>query len=125
MALALNERARQAHYYSGLVYLKLEKFDEATREFEAELALNPNDLEARYPIDIGAVQLRHPVVVVHDQCANHNFTSALTGIRTVKSAPRSLTTLTVPPVRRTIWLTRARPKPRRLRPAPFLVLKPS
>lgn len=47
-ALALDNRILLAHFYSGLVLLKLGKFDEAAREFEAELALNPSDLQAKY-----------------------------------------------------------------------------
>ena len=39
-----------AHFYSGVVYLKLGKFDEAKKHFEAELALNPNDLQAKYDL---------------------------------------------------------------------------
>jgi tetratricopeptide (TPR) repeat protein len=34
------------HYYSGLLYLNLRKSNEAIREFESELILNPNDVEA-------------------------------------------------------------------------------
>src|SRR6266404_6287126 len=39
-ALAVNGRIRQAHYYAGLIYLKLKRLDEAIREFEAELGFN-------------------------------------------------------------------------------------
>jgi tetratricopeptide (TPR) repeat protein len=37
-----------AHYYTGVIYLKLGKFVEAKQEFGAELALNPGDLQAKY-----------------------------------------------------------------------------
>jgi tetratricopeptide (TPR) repeat protein len=47
-ALSLNSRTLLAHYYSGLIYIKIGKFNEAAREFESELALNPNDLQAKY-----------------------------------------------------------------------------
>src|SRR5215813_4229578 len=45
-ALALDNKTRLAHFYSGLVYLNLGKFDEAARAFESELAINPNDIQA-------------------------------------------------------------------------------
>ena len=47
-ALALDDKLLLAHFYSGVVYLKLGRFDEAKKEFEAELSLNPNDLQAKY-----------------------------------------------------------------------------
>src|SRR5207253_3527385 len=47
-ALALDSKVLLAHYYAGVIYLKLGKFDEAKREFGAELALNSNDLQAKY-----------------------------------------------------------------------------
>ncbi len=47
-AIALDNKVLLAHFYSGVVYLKLGKFEEAKKEFEAELALNPNDLQAKY-----------------------------------------------------------------------------
>ena len=43
-----NSKTLLAHYYAGLLYLKLNKRDEALREFEKELALNPNDTQAKY-----------------------------------------------------------------------------
>jgi tetratricopeptide (TPR) repeat protein len=48
VALTLDSKVRLAHFYSGLVYIKLGKFAEAGREFESELALNPEDLQAKY-----------------------------------------------------------------------------
>jgi tetratricopeptide (TPR) repeat protein len=47
-ALALDDKVRLAHFYSGLIYLKAGKFAEAAREFEAELTLNPKDVEAKF-----------------------------------------------------------------------------
>jgi Flp pilus assembly protein TadD len=47
-AIELDNKVLLAHFYSGVVYLKLGKFDEAKKEFEAELLLNPNDLQAKY-----------------------------------------------------------------------------
>ena len=35
-----------AHFYAGMIFVKTGKFDEAAREFEAELAVNPSDLQA-------------------------------------------------------------------------------
>src|SRR6266404_4576853 len=54
-AISLEPKALLAHFYSGVVYLKLGKFEEARKEFEAELGLNPNDLQAKY--DLGYVLL--------------------------------------------------------------------
>ena len=34
-ALALDSKTRLAHFYSGLIYLNMGKFDEAAREFES------------------------------------------------------------------------------------------
>src|SRR5579859_147235 len=84
-------------------------------------------LETGYAIDVSAVEIGHPVVVVDDECADHDFKATCIGIRTVNSAPPSLTTVTVPPWRCAICRTSARPKPRRFRPCPFpsFVLKPS
>lgn len=45
-----NSNTPLVHYYAGLLCLKLDKRDEATREFERELALNPNDTQARYSL---------------------------------------------------------------------------
>ncbi len=47
-ALALDRKTRLAHYYSGLIYLKLGKLDLAEQEFGSEVALNPKDVRARY-----------------------------------------------------------------------------
>jgi len=47
-AISLDSKALLAHFYSGLIYLKLGKLEEAKREFNLELALNPVDLRAKY-----------------------------------------------------------------------------
>src|SRR5256885_13541400 len=47
-ALSLDDKVRLAHFYSGLIYLKDGKMDEAAREFQSELTLNPSDLTAKY-----------------------------------------------------------------------------
>ena len=54
-ALSLDNKVLLAHFYSGVIYLKLGKFNEAQKEFEAELVRNPNDLQAKY--DLGYVLL--------------------------------------------------------------------
>src|SRR5258706_14876166 len=45
-----NSNTPLVHYYSGLLYLNLNKRDEAVREFERELALNPHDTQTRYAL---------------------------------------------------------------------------
>jgi tetratricopeptide (TPR) repeat protein len=47
-ALALDSKVLLAHFYSGLVHLKLGNFTEAARAFESELILNPADTQAKY-----------------------------------------------------------------------------
>lgn len=47
-ALSLDSKTLLAHYYSGIIYLKLGKLEQAAREFESELTLNPKDTRARY-----------------------------------------------------------------------------
>ena len=48
IALKLDDKVRLAHFYTGLIYLKDGKMDLAAREFESELAVNPNDFTAKY-----------------------------------------------------------------------------
>src|SRR5260370_6282742 len=83
------------------------------------------DGKTRHAFDVGAVKVGDAVVVVHDKRADHVVAVTLSGSRTVNRAPPSLTTLTSPPCRWATWRTSARPKPRRLRPGPDFVLKPS
>jgi Flp pilus assembly protein TadD len=45
-----NSNTLLVHYYAGLLYLNLDKRDEGMREFERELALNPNDTQARFSL---------------------------------------------------------------------------
>ncbi len=47
---ASNSNALLVHYYAGLLYLRLKKPDEAIREFERELVLNPNDTQNKYSL---------------------------------------------------------------------------
>jgi tetratricopeptide (TPR) repeat protein len=47
-ALGLDPKTRLAHFYSGVIYLKMGKLEEANREFEAELSVNPADIQAKY-----------------------------------------------------------------------------
>jgi tetratricopeptide (TPR) repeat protein len=48
IALKLDDKVRLAHFYAGLIHLKDGKMDLAARDFEAELALNPNDVTAKF-----------------------------------------------------------------------------
>ncbi|HEY8187473.1 MAG TPA: tetratricopeptide repeat protein [Pyrinomonadaceae bacterium] len=45
-----NSNTPLVHYNAGLLYLKLEKRDEAMKEFERELALSPNDTAAKFSL---------------------------------------------------------------------------
>ncbi len=54
---ASNSNALMVHYNAGLLYLQLEKRDEAIAEFERELVLNPNDIQAKTQLEL-AKQLR-------------------------------------------------------------------
>jgi tetratricopeptide (TPR) repeat protein len=47
-AIAVDNKVLLAHFYSGLIYVKSGKLDDAAKEFEAELILNPGDVEAKY-----------------------------------------------------------------------------
>jgi tetratricopeptide (TPR) repeat protein len=49
-ALSLDAQTRQAHCFLGLLYTKKQMLAEATREFEAELIQNPNNIEAKYAL---------------------------------------------------------------------------
>ena len=40
-AISLDAKVRLAHFYAGMIHVRTGKLDEAAREFEAELALNP------------------------------------------------------------------------------------
>jgi len=44
----MDGRLPMAHFYSGMIYIKMGKFNEAAREFEMEIALNPKDDQAKY-----------------------------------------------------------------------------
>ncbi|HEV7745120.1 MAG TPA: tetratricopeptide repeat protein [Pyrinomonadaceae bacterium] len=45
-----DSNALTAHYYAGLLFLKLDKRKEAIKEFEKELALNPGDISNKYAL---------------------------------------------------------------------------
>jgi tetratricopeptide (TPR) repeat protein len=47
-ALQSNPSLPKAHFYEGLAYLRWEHWDDAEREFKAELGLNPGDADASY-----------------------------------------------------------------------------
>ena len=84
-----------------MIFLKLGKFDEAVREFEAELALNPNDLQAKYHLayvmlarqEIGqGVKLMREVIQVKSDFgdARYELGKALLQIGDVKGAVENL-----------------------------------
>ncbi len=45
-----NSNMPLVHYHAGLLYLKLDKRDEAMKEFEKELVLNPYETQAKYSL---------------------------------------------------------------------------
>lgn len=55
-ALQENPSLPKAHSYAGLAQLRAENWPESAREFEAELALVPGDLDAKY--NLGFVELQ-------------------------------------------------------------------
>lgn len=59
-ALQSNPSLPKAHFYEGLAYIRWEHWDDAVREFKAELSLNPNDTEASY--HLGYVYLQESKV---------------------------------------------------------------
>ena len=102
-AVALDNKILLAHFYSGVVYLKLGKFEEAKKEFEAELALNPNDLQAKYNLayvllagqetDRG-IKLMREVILQRPQLADARYElgKALLKMGDLKGAIESLET---------------------------------
>lgn len=54
---ASNSSVLLVHYHAGLLFLHLDKRDEAIVEFERELVLNPNDIQAKTQLEL-AKQLR-------------------------------------------------------------------
>src|SRR5258708_9327863 len=68
---------------------------------------SPCDREAGYSLDVGAMEVRDPVVVVHDQAADHLTAVTFSGSRTLNSTPPELSTLTSPPRRWVTWPTSA------------------
>ena len=55
-ALAQNQSLVNAHYYSGLALIHLDRPQEAAKEFEAELALDPRHSEAQYHLAFALLQ---------------------------------------------------------------------
>jgi tetratricopeptide (TPR) repeat protein len=47
-ALAANPKLAKAHFYEGLAYIRWEKWPEAAEQFEDELQVTPDDLDALY-----------------------------------------------------------------------------
>jgi tetratricopeptide (TPR) repeat protein len=57
------------HYNAGLLYLKLDKPEEAMKEFEKELVLNPNDLAAKIALGdvlVGGKNLERGVALIRE-----------------------------------------------------------
>jgi tetratricopeptide (TPR) repeat protein len=44
----LDSKIPLAHFYSGVIYLKMGKLEEASREFESELMVSPTDVQTKY-----------------------------------------------------------------------------
>ena len=49
-AIQQSPSLQRAHYYTGMVELRLQQPDKAVIEFEAELKINPDDAEAQYQL---------------------------------------------------------------------------
>lgn len=72
----------KAHFYAGLANLRGEHWPEAEREFRAELAMNPEDAEAKYNLGFVCLQTGKPdqamvlfeqVVSKHPEHANAQY----------------------------------------------------
>src|SRR5438132_1736077 len=84
--------------------------------------------EAGYALGVRPMDGRGHEVVVDDEDVEHVAATwrSRCGRNAVKTAPPSFSTRTQPPRRRfTVWLTSARPRPRRPVPAATFVVKPS
>ena len=46
----------KAHFYSGLAYIRWEHWPEAANEFQAELAMSPDDPDAKYHLGFVLMQ---------------------------------------------------------------------
>jgi serine/threonine protein kinase/TolB-like protein/Tfp pilus assembly protein PilF len=55
----LNDRARPSHWFYGINLLALGRFDEAAREFDIALHINPNDVESMVARAVTAYLLGH------------------------------------------------------------------
>src|SRR5262249_58368977 len=81
--------------------------------------------EAWQALDVGAVQVGNPEVVIDDERPDHFATGTRNGSLAVNTTPCSPATVTSPPLRRATSPASARPLPRRPPPVPAFVLKPS
>ena len=64
-----NSNSLLAHYDAGLLYLKLDKRDEAMEEFERELVLNPNDAAAKFSLGdvlLGGKNVERGLALIRD-----------------------------------------------------------
>lgn len=55
-----NSDAQMVHYYAGMIYVKLNKPDDANGEFERELTLNPNNTPAKYQLASNLLTRKNP-----------------------------------------------------------------
>src|SRR5262249_54193582 len=81
--------------------------------------------EAWQALDVGAVQVGNPEVVIDHERPDHFATATRSGSLAVNTAPCSPATVTSPPLRRAASRASARPIPRRRLPVLALVLNPS
>jgi len=81
-ALASDASLPRAHYYAGLAYLRWEHWSEASNEFQAELAIHPDEADAQYHLGYVAMQqartddaskLFRQVIAAHPEYANAQY----------------------------------------------------
>jgi Flp pilus assembly protein TadD len=65
-ALSLDTQTRDAHYFLGLLYAKKQMLTDATREFEAELIQNPNNVEAKSALAQARYELGKALLLKND-----------------------------------------------------------
>ena len=81
-ALQTDPSLLKAHFYTGLAYIRSQKWPDAAREFQAELKLTPGDPDALYHLGFvdmeqakndDAVELFREVVAEHPDYANAQY----------------------------------------------------
>jgi len=66
---AASNNTPSVHYYAGLLFLKLNKLEQAQREFERELILDPHDAHAKYSLGevlLGGTQVERGIVLLRE-----------------------------------------------------------